>query len=59
PCDAEHLYEALVWLPGEGYDELACPAHAAAAVCVIPGATSRPNPNARYGDNPGAGDPHP
>ncbi|PZG19911.1 hypothetical protein [Nonomuraea aridisoli] len=59
PCDAEHLYEALVWLPDEGYDELACPPHAAAAVRVIPGATSRPNPNARYGDNPSAGDPHP
>ncbi|MEV0623912.1 hypothetical protein AB0I81_62100 [Nonomuraea sp. NPDC050404] len=25
PCDAEHLYEALVWLPDDGYEELACP----------------------------------
>ncbi|MCA2230141.1 hypothetical protein [Nonomuraea aurantiaca] len=40
PCDAEHLYEALVWLPEEGYDELACPPHASAAVRAIPGATS-------------------
>jgi hypothetical protein len=27
PCDAEHLYEALVWLPDDGYEELACPVH--------------------------------
>ncbi len=58
PCDAEHLYEALVWLPGEGCEELACPVHAAVAVRTIPGATSRPNPNARYGDN-STGGPHP
>jgi hypothetical protein len=59
PCDAEHLYEALVWLPDAGYEELACPVHAAVAVRAIPGAKSRPNPNARYGDNPTAGGSHP
>jgi hypothetical protein len=53
PCDAEHLYEALVWLPDEGYEELACPVHAAAAVRTIPDAKSRPNPNARHGDSDG------
>ncbi|WP_285778072.1 hypothetical protein [Microtetraspora sp. NBRC 13810] len=31
PCDAERLYEVLVWLPGEGFEELACPVHAAVA----------------------------
>jgi len=49
PCDAEHLYDVLVWLPEEGYEELACPVHAALAVRVIPDATSQPNPNADYG----------
>ncbi|MEV1178684.1 hypothetical protein [Nonomuraea sp. NPDC049784] len=56
PCDAEHLYEDLVWLPDEGYEELACPVHAAAAVLTIPGAKSRPNPNAGYGDPQPDGD---
>ncbi|WP_336204402.1 hypothetical protein [Nonomuraea sp. LPB2021202275-12-8] len=50
PCDAEHLYDVLVSLPDEGYEEPSCPVHAAVAVRTIPGATSRPNPTARYGD---------
>ncbi|MDP9850337.1 hypothetical protein [Streptosporangium lutulentum] len=49
PCDAERLYDVLVWLPDEGYEELACPVHGAVVVRVLPGATSRPNPNADYG----------
>ncbi|NRQ34561.1 hypothetical protein HII36_22365 [Nonomuraea sp. NN258] len=51
-CDAEHLYAALVWLPAAGHEELARPVRAAVAMRTVPGAKNRPNPNARYGDNP-------
>ncbi|MEV7011913.1 hypothetical protein [Streptosporangium sp. NPDC051022] len=38
PCDATHLDDAQVELPHLGYAEVGCPAHAAAAVRLIPGA---------------------